>query len=111
MAKHRGIQKAGPQPCFYCGCLAEAYDHKIARARGGIDDASNKVPACERCNGQKRSLSIEEYRLYLMITERRSQVVFYGEEPATTPPRDFLFIASKRFRGPILRASYEALSA
>lgn len=111
MAERRGIQAAGPQPCFYCGCLAEHYDHVVARSRGGADHGGNLVPACARCNGQKGSMSVEEYRLFLMIREHRAQVVFYGEEPPATPPRDYLFVASKTFRGSIVRASNEALRA
>jgi CRISPR/Cas system Type II protein with McrA/HNH and RuvC-like nuclease domain len=43
--------------CFYCGrgadVVALEVDHVFPVARGGTDDQSNLVPACEACNSGK----------------------------------------------------------
>lgn len=85
------------QPCFYCGREADCNDHLVARARGGTDASHNLVPACQRCNSRKRDLSVDEFRQFIMLTEARYPVVFYGED-RVFPDRDFLFIASPRRR-------------
>ena len=36
-------------------------DHVIPTARGGDDGPDNLVPACERCNNDKGSLTVEEW--------------------------------------------------
>jgi hypothetical protein len=90
-----GFQKSGPQPCFYCGHLAEGYDHMVARSCGGLDVAENLVPACLRCNSRKRELSVEEFRLYIGLMDRRIPVVFYGES-VQPQQRDWLYVATRR---------------
>jgi hypothetical protein len=101
-----GFQKSGPQPCFYCGHQAEGYDHLHSRACGGVDIGSNLVPACNRCNSRKGRRSLEQYRLYVGLIERRYPVIFYGEQHDPIK-RDWLFVASPR-RGPSLVAHNEA---
>lgn len=40
--------------CAYCGRTREGTDdHCTPRARGGTDDAANRVVACRSCNGRK----------------------------------------------------------
>jgi hypothetical protein len=36
--------------CFYCGNSAHQADHVHPRAKGGVDDLSNLVACCSRCN-------------------------------------------------------------
>ncbi len=47
--------------CVYCGDRAQTLDHIVPRSRGGSDDPQNLVPACQRCNGAKSALSLEEW--------------------------------------------------
>lgn len=77
--------------CWYCGCLLEtpathrllqkrnraSVDHQTPRSRGG-GEVNNLVPACLRCNGQKRDMTVDEYRVWLM-PRRGTHVVFFGE--------------------------------
>lgn len=58
--------------CFYCGEEANTADHIIATANGGIECASNFVPACRKCNSIKRDFFIsdeqeKEARLFAFI--------------------------------------------
>lgn len=39
--------------CAYCGGEADTVDHIVAKNNGGLDEASNLVAACRRCNGLK----------------------------------------------------------
>ena len=51
--------------CAYCGVeLKEKFniDHCIAFERGGSDEESNLFPSCFRCNNQKFTFNIEEFR-------------------------------------------------
>lgn len=47
--------------CAYCGGDAEHWDHVIPRAQGGLDVASNLVPACEPCNLSKAARTPEQW--------------------------------------------------
>lgn len=40
-------------PCPYCGGTGGTIDHVEPRARGGADDARNRVGACRTCNNLK----------------------------------------------------------
>lgn len=48
-------------PCVYCGALAAAADHVLALSRGGRDVRENLVPACQRCNQQKKDRLLTEW--------------------------------------------------
>jgi 5-methylcytosine-specific restriction endonuclease McrA len=48
--------------CVYCGGPATSMDHVIPRCRGGSDDPTNLVPACQSCNASKRELTPDEWR-------------------------------------------------
>lgn len=39
-------------------------DHKIPRSRGGETTPENIEAVCEKCNGEKGSLTPEEYKLW-----------------------------------------------
>jgi len=51
--------------CRYCDNPLDSEtltkDHAIPIARGGTNWPSNLVPSCQRCNCQKKSLTIREY--------------------------------------------------
>lgn len=63
--------------CYYCSTpfnwddpRSDAYptwDHKIPQSRGGQGGA-NKVMACHRCNQEKGTMSVDEFREYLVVT-------------------------------------------
>jgi hypothetical protein len=68
--------------CAYCGVDAAhsrnaghkrlTEDHALALVNGGLDEASNILPACLKCNSGKRSTLIEEwYRRQPFFTESR----------------------------------------
>lgn len=40
--------------CHYCGQEANTVDHLIPISKGGTDEASNMVAACNKCNSGKR---------------------------------------------------------
>lgn len=77
--------------CFYCGSQMVYYkdradrvtiDHKIPLSRGGDDDPSNFVQSCRRCNNDKNSLTMEEYRVVLAYRNHalfHVDFFFYGE--------------------------------
>jgi len=37
-------------------------DHVVAKANGGTDDESNRVPACKVCNSAKGTLGLDDFR-------------------------------------------------
>lgn len=40
--------------CHYCGQEANTVDHLIPISKGGTDEATNMVAACNKCNASKR---------------------------------------------------------
>lgn len=62
--------------CTYCGQpmmrmqnepMSFSIDHAIPRSRGGTHHLENLVGACRRCNGDKGSLTREEYEAVLEV--------------------------------------------
>jgi hypothetical protein len=69
--------------CFYCGCNLDGFgnpsprrpggtgrasvDHLTPPERGGTDEFTNLVASCKSCIIQKRTKTLEEYRLALQI--------------------------------------------
>jgi 5-methylcytosine-specific restriction endonuclease McrA len=65
--------------CHYCGRamvrmpndrLSFTLDHVIPRSRGGSNHLSNLVGSCAECNGDKGSLTGEEYEAVLAVRKR-----------------------------------------
>lgn len=58
--------------CAYCGTSKKRLtaDHLVAKSKGGKDELSNIVPACEECNQAKRD---KDWREYIMGTACFSQ--------------------------------------
>lgn len=55
-------------PCPYCwslmtfdGWRRPTWDHVVPIARGGVDNLSNKIAACSRCNNDKTDLMLTEF--------------------------------------------------
>jgi hypothetical protein len=109
--------------CYYCGfgllpdCIFELdglpalrgnlrlmqVDHIVARARGGSDDFDNLLPACDVCNAQKGDRSTEEFRVAQGFRFGHMPHRFACEPSETVVERDYLVVASKNFRGGIMR--------
>ena len=48
--------------CAYCGNTEKVtIDHVVPLSRGGLDNASNVVPACVRCNSSKCAKPVEQW--------------------------------------------------
>jgi hypothetical protein len=64
--------------CFYCSSSFDwdnpqsefypTWDHKVPKSKGG-GAGQNLVMACKRCNQEKGSMSVKEYREYLEVTK------------------------------------------
>lgn len=61
--------------CRYCGATAQdsrlEVDHVIATYRGGSDDPSNLVTACQDCNAGKSDRALEEAAVTFVISPDR----------------------------------------
>lgn len=61
--------KANNHLCFYCGRQLNkeerTVDHVQPLARGGKTEEENLVVCCEKCNMEKRDMTIMEYKQYL----------------------------------------------
>lgn len=74
--------------CYYCGVefLAKSgngdrcrsRDHLTPTSRGGQNEPANIVYACRRCNGDKGSLTLEEYRAVISL-RFGTAAIFWGE--------------------------------
>jgi len=80
--RHRVFLKTSYR-CFYCiDAWAEQIDHMHPRIRGGGNEDSNLIGACQPCNVRKKDRTVEEYRAYLAHKHRLpdiSHVRFWGE--------------------------------
>jgi len=56
-------------PCYFCGGKPQTIDHLVARSRGGANDSSNFVSACDLCNGMKGDKSYDEFVAYCVSLE------------------------------------------
>ncbi len=58
------IYKRDGYRCVYCGSESRSsftLDHVVPKSKGGKDSWDNLVTACEKCNGEKANLTIEEW--------------------------------------------------
>lgn len=66
MTKRALIQSKFGNRCAYCGkeldYNAVTLDHVIPKSKGGTREESNLYPACQKCNGLKRDLSLDDFR-------------------------------------------------
>ena len=60
----KDLKKLLLSPCFYCGQPSEHWDHVVPLAKGGTHGIGNLVPACSKCNLQKNSKTIMEWKLW-----------------------------------------------
>lgn len=59
------VYLAHGRECAYCGKVGGELpdpDHVVPLSRGGSNSITNIVPACRRCNGDKRDLLLDEWR-------------------------------------------------
>lgn len=60
--------------CWYCGIRFDervarkrfTIDHAQPRTRDGDNEIANLLPCCHGCNVQKKTKTLEEYRMYVM---------------------------------------------
>lgn len=91
--------------CWYCGALLVSdrasrlghfradsmqIDHMTPTWRGGSGRLENLVPCCGYCNPAKGAKSVDEFRLWLMLTAGRPPTAFFGE--GTVGERDWLIL-------------------
>lgn len=58
----RTIFRRDQYSCVYCGSNSKlTIDHVIPKSRGGSNDISNLVTACEPCNNQKSNKSLDTF--------------------------------------------------
>jgi 5-methylcytosine-specific restriction endonuclease McrA len=66
VTKRALIQSKFGNRCAYCGkeldYNAVTLDHVIPKSKGGTRKESNLYPACQKCNGLKRDLSLDDFR-------------------------------------------------
>lgn len=72
--------------CAYCGRLFASplemtVDHVIPKSRGGSNDKSNRLPACQRCNIAKGARPLSALRS-LLARQRDGQPHFTVEQMA-----------------------------
>lgn len=93
--------------CWFCGVMltgggsqAKTREHLTPRCRGGKGNTENLVKACQRCNNEKGSMSLDEYRFFLLSSRSGT---FWGEKkgylknpPAPTSPRPVSTIRTKQ---------------
>lgn len=78
-------------------------EHKTPTIRGGTDAPENTAASCSRCNGEKGSLTADEFRLRQGF--RRKDLSFrFALEPAR-PQRDWLVVHSEQFERDLMLAS------
>ena len=57
--------------CYYCGAIvtgrARCKDHFKPRSKGGLNNETNLVPACNVCNGIKGDRTFEQARSRLVL--------------------------------------------
>jgi len=80
--------------CWYCGKVTaesdQTVDHIIPSVRNGSNLLFNIVPACRRCNSQKGSMPINEFRIRLAFWRAGFKVNWLRTGPEITE-FDFLF--------------------
>lgn len=94
-ALNRAVFDAADGRCFYCGGSDGAFtrDHKLPRCRGGNNARPNIALSCDLCNAKKGPLTVEEFRVYLMLNEGRPPLPFFGEAAASVE-RDWLIVCA-----------------
>ena len=84
--RYRQVSRKSKGKCWYCGIdflnAKLTRDHILPRSKGGLNNPSNLVLACEPCNREKDDMTLEIYRRHVQHTRRVDRVVFYGETVA-----------------------------
>lgn len=67
--KRQAVYQKTNGQCWYCGMEISigtmCVEHATPKIKGGHSTLSNLLPACRRCNSQKYTKTIEEYRSWL----------------------------------------------
>lgn len=84
------VYKRCHKRCWYCGLrlylTTLTIDHLIPRSKGGPTKKINLVAACLKCNGDKGSKTLDNYRWYLKDKfDYEHWPKFYGEGERFAP--------------------------
>jgi 5-methylcytosine-specific restriction endonuclease McrA len=88
--RRRRVHERCDWKCWYCGKDFSAFktrdernmlninefptvEHQIPQSRGGHEGADNVVTACKRCNSEKGTKTLEEYRRYRRLLHPAGQ--------------------------------------
>ena len=67
---NRALFRRDQNVCLYCGNRFEesalSRDHVTPISRGGLDNWTNVVTSCKRCNARKGNMWLEEWRMVLL---------------------------------------------
>lgn len=55
------LSESTDDKCVYCGNNGEEPDHIIPKTKGGLDDSSNIVLSCRRCNATKHNKDVADF--------------------------------------------------
>lgn len=71
LKKYEKAAKEYGNNCGYCGVILNwqtfTIDHVRAKSKGGLNNKKNKLPACVKCNTQKGSGTLEQFRQKLGV--------------------------------------------
>ena len=106
-AKRRSIYLKYGGRCAYCGSPLDIHqmtvDHVLPQSKGGSNSLENLMPSCRKCNTEKDSLILKDYKrekvwqsltvselsdmmksyksFYIMFTQKVKAYRFYFESP------------------------------
>ena len=72
--------------CHYCGGTATTADHVVPRSKGGTNDESNLVAACQRCNSSKGDRVLPRKRFFEGERTRPPAGAIYSPMRKLGPP-------------------------
>lgn len=88
-----GVIKRDKGTCAYCSKPGNTVDHVLAQSLGGRDDWMNTVACCQKCNGAKSNLTMEEWGkpvLFEMTPDRMipQKMYFRSDKPRRKSKKD-----------------------
>lgn len=88
-------------PCVYCGGEARGLDHIQPQSRGGVDNWTNRAPACRKCDNLKGNASL----LFFLVAVARAEWRGKTGPAHRMSVRNYL----RPFQGPARRRALSAI--